>query len=73
MHYNNKKCTHCGSEELVETKLQRGFSYTHGFSLEPLGKHWTRRGVWPDVYVCSECKHIMFFLTDKNFEKILKK
>jgi len=67
-----KKCTHCGSLSIIRTKMQAGFSGSHAFFVEPKRGFFVKWGILPEVWVCKDCKNLMFFVAEKDFEKIYK-
>ncbi|MFZ5365552.1 MAG: hypothetical protein ACOZBH_05175 [Patescibacteria group bacterium] len=64
------RCSNCGSQDMVKSRLQRGFGQKNSFAFEPDKRHWTRKGIRPEVYVCRQCRHVMFFVSERNFANL---
>ncbi len=61
-----KKCNNCGSMSMVQTRLMLGHAGTKAFALEPNKRGWSKKGIMPQVWVCENCKNLMFFIANET-------
>ncbi len=67
---SSKKCASCGSDELFFNQGRFGGDAAY---LMPQIHGVFKQAVETDVYVCGQCGHVMFFLTDEELNGIKEK